>query len=350
MNVLNEWRELTLSQFYGKRVLDGIIRAMSEVLQGVYEEQQELRHLLDIDAMEGANLDIIGDIVCLSRGDARNLFRREEGVMLTDESYRKALKYKIILNNAGATYFDIIRGIDLIWNTSDVLYREERNRSATYILDLMNQDIENDNALSARTTTIKAGGVKVLFVVTWLLAFAHPYWKVRTVSNAAALAMRFFDENVRKLDGSWKLDGAFKLDAAVSHILRVENYCAPIKEPGKIGIHRVHDIPDRLKITSSSPLTCVSTESAIIGSRGNIMSVEVDTERDSLVVYSAGKPTVLDYKEWACVDGELERTGKMQDYIVSDLEIYAEPVDDGICICFAADMTMELEIAPTLLI
>lgn len=346
MNILDEWLELTLSQFYGKPILGGVVKAMSEVLQDVYEEQQELRKLLDIDIMEGANLDNIGDIVCLSRGDARKIFRRGEGFELTDELYRKALKYKTILNNSSATYYDIIRGIDLIWNTSDVLYREERDRPATYILDLMNQNIDDDNALSSRTTTIKAGGVKVLFIVTWLLVFAHSYWKVRTVGNGTEMVIRFFEENVRKLDGSWKLDGSFRLDAAVSHILRVEHRCG-VKEPGKIKVHHVYDIPHRLKVTSKSPMTRVSNEEAIIGLRGNVLSP--GGEGDSVVVYSEGTPTVLNDKEWTCVMGELERTGKMQDYIVSDKEMYTEQVDDGLRIYFAADMVMELEIAPALL-
>lgn len=347
MNMLNEWMGLTLSQFYGKPVLGGIIRAMSEVLQEVYEEQQELRKLLDIDAMEGSNLDNIGDIVCLSRGDARKIFRRGEGFELTDELYRKALKYKTVLNNSSATYYDIIRGIDLIWNTSDVLYREEKDRPATYILDLMNRSIDDDNALSARTTTIKAGGVKVLFVVTWLLIFAHFQWRVRTVSNGTAMVIRFFEENVRKLDGSWKLDGAFRLDATVSRILRIEYRCRSIKEPGRIKVHHVYDIPHRLKVMSNSPLTCVSNEEAIIGLKGNVLLS--GSEGDSAVVYSTGTPEVLNDKEWTGVTGELERTGKMQDYIVSDRELYAEQVDDGLRIYYAADMTIELEIAPTLL-
>lgn len=61
INMYKEWRQLTLSQFWGKKNIEGIMRAICEELQEVYEIQQQLRTLMDIDTQEGVNLDNIGE-------------------------------------------------------------------------------------------------------------------------------------------------------------------------------------------------------------------------------------------------------------------------------------------------
>ena len=73
-----EWKQLTLSQFWGKKKIEGIMRAISEELQEVFEIQQQLRTLTNIDTQEGVNLDNIGDIVCLSREDAQKILRKDK--------------------------------------------------------------------------------------------------------------------------------------------------------------------------------------------------------------------------------------------------------------------------------
>ena len=120
MNAYDEWKQLTLSQFWGKRILGGIMRAICEELQEVYEIQQQLRTLTNIDTQEGVNLDHIGDIVCVSREDAQEILLKDESFEMTDELYRNVLKFMIALHGSSATYYDIIDGIWLIWNLENV--------------------------------------------------------------------------------------------------------------------------------------------------------------------------------------------------------------------------------------
>ena len=65
IDMYEEWKQLTLSQFWGKQKIEGIMRAISEELQEVYEIQQQLRTLTNIDIQEGVNLDNIGDKISL---------------------------------------------------------------------------------------------------------------------------------------------------------------------------------------------------------------------------------------------------------------------------------------------
>ena len=92
--------------------------------------------LLNIDAQEGVNLDHIGEIVSLSRTEAHEFIVTNEEFEMTDELYRKMLRYKILLNNSNATYYDIMEGVSIIWDTDNVIYREDPSRPATIFLDL----------------------------------------------------------------------------------------------------------------------------------------------------------------------------------------------------------------------
>ena len=58
-----------------------------------------LLKLLDLEACTGAQLDLIGGIVVLTRYDARVIAGRSyEGKVLDDDQYRNLLKWKILLN------------------------------------------------------------------------------------------------------------------------------------------------------------------------------------------------------------------------------------------------------------
>lgn len=108
INMYKEWRQLTLSQFWGKKNIEGIMRAICEELQEVYEIQQQLRTLMDIDTQEGVNLDNIGDIVCLSREDAQKILKKDEAFEMTDKLYRSVLRYMIAMHGSSATYYGFL--------------------------------------------------------------------------------------------------------------------------------------------------------------------------------------------------------------------------------------------------
>lgn len=345
MKVIDEWKKLTLSQFYDKPVLWGIIRAISEIFQEAYAEQQELRKLLDIDNQEGINLDYIGDILCLTRTQAHQILRRNNEFELTDELYRRALKYKIILNNSNATYYDIMEGIGIIWNTGDVVYREDENHPATYILDLKSYDINSGDVLESRTMTIKAAGVKVLFIIVWLIRFRYGFWRCGARVTYRS-SVQFYKESVRKFDGSWKLDGTYHLDALSTKPLRVAYRCLPFPEPEGMKLKNIQDLPDRLIVRIWDDGTYLADEPAITGTRG--YDIEALPDGDSLKIISTGNPEVQDQLKGLKVTGQQERTVHAKYCIVSPQEVYGEYETDGLRIYFAAALEFGIEIAPTM--
>lgn len=156
MIAYDEWKKLTLSQFWSKKILNGIIRSISEELQEVYDIQQQLRSLTNIDVQQGVNLDNIGDIVCVSREKAQEILLKDEQFEMTDDLYRNVLKFMIALHGSSATYYDIINGIRLIWDVDNVTYSEDRAHPASYTLDLGERDPDDDKTANSRTLTIRA--------------------------------------------------------------------------------------------------------------------------------------------------------------------------------------------------
>ena len=105
-----------LEQFRGRKNIGVVVASYARQLQEVYEFLLSLLNLLDLDACTGAQLDIIGEIVVLSRYDARVMVEQSyEGEVLDDDLYRKLLKWKILLNTNDCTYWSIMKGIKMFW-------------------------------------------------------------------------------------------------------------------------------------------------------------------------------------------------------------------------------------------
>ena len=241
--LFDEWKYLTLSQFYDKRILMGIIRALSETLDEVYREQQELRMLLNIDAQEGVNLDHIGEIVSLSRTEAHEFIVTNEEFEMTDELYRKMLRYKILLNNSNATYYDIMEGVSIIWDTDNVIYREDPSRPATIFLDLKTVNVDGIDPGIGRILAIKPAGVGLLYYVNYLVDV-----NISGIEKAALPQMSvttefpFWHMDFWILNGFWKLDGKKYLDGT-NHPLPVwvELVC-PAKINESAALQIIHPI------------------------------------------------------------------------------------------------------------
>jgi len=210
IDMYEEWKQLTLSQFWGKQKIEGIMRAISEELQEVYEIQQQLRTLTNIDIQEGVNLDNIGDIVCLSREDAQKILRKDKSFEMTDELYRKVLKYMIAVHGSAATYYDIVNGIKLIWNLDNVTYVEDRERPATVLLKFPEFSMDDEDPTVDRILLIRAAGVAVYYSVQYsgdvsqkvLEQIEFPHLTLTT-------GYRFW--HGLYLDGTCLLDGRYRL-------------------------------------------------------------------------------------------------------------------------------------------
>lgn len=80
-----------LEQFRGKKNIDVIVESYAAQLQEVYEFLLSLLNLLDLDACTGAQLDLIGGIVVLTRYDARVMVGESyEGEVLDDDPVPQA--------------------------------------------------------------------------------------------------------------------------------------------------------------------------------------------------------------------------------------------------------------------
>lgn len=156
-----------LEQFRGKKNIAVVANSYAKQLQEVHDFLESLLQLLDIDACTGAQLDLIGDIVVLSRYDARVIVERAyDGEDLDDDLYRKLIKWKILLNTNDCTYWSIIKGIKYFWDKSAVYYRTAPEVPATIFLETPPLNPSINPAELYDIPIIRPGGVDLRLTVT----------------------------------------------------------------------------------------------------------------------------------------------------------------------------------------
>lgn len=149
-----------LEQFRGKKNIGAIVAAYARQLQEVYDFLVSLLNLLDLDLCTGAQLDLIGEIVVLSRYDARVMVEQSyEGEVLDDDLYRKLIKWKILLNTNDCTYWSMMKGIKYFWDKSPVYYETDPEIPATILLTTPPLDPETNPRDLLEMPIIRAGGV-----------------------------------------------------------------------------------------------------------------------------------------------------------------------------------------------
>lgn len=343
MNLADFWIQDLPQQFQRKPKMEILIRAFARQLYDIEQAFRDIREKTDIDTAFGKNLDVIvGGIVGLSRKDAAAMDVIPGNEEITDEKYRSLLRYKILQNTGECTYYDIMDGIELIGNAENVKYSEDPARPATYILNLGERNIEDD-ILSEKTVTIKAAGVKVLYVVSWISHIMHDYWRFCVNCVIYESSIPFFG-SVRKFDGSWALDGTYLLDASAVGIGQVEYLASTEGISWQSRIEGACELPHRLKITSSE--IRVVSEAAVIGTKGNTLSSFFD--EDSQEINSQHSPGAKDDIRGLLVEGSHEKTACAKDFLVSENELYAVFFDDGIKIYYDGDAEFSIEMATTI--
>lgn len=88
---------LLLSQYQGKPLMEGFVRAFLDEVQEYEDELWTLVGLLDIDRATGIDLDRIGRIVVQPRSSE------------SDDAYRRLLRARIAANRSSGTYRDLWR-------------------------------------------------------------------------------------------------------------------------------------------------------------------------------------------------------------------------------------------------
>lgn len=152
-----------LEQFRGQTNNMVLVESYAVQFQEVYEVLVSLLTMLDIDKCTGHQLDIIGDIVVLSRYDARVLVgKNHDGEILDDDLYRKFIKYKILLNTNDCTYWSIMQGIKMFWK-NPLHYTEDPQYPATMVFET--EPLTSDEDISALLTAPipRPGGVGIVY-------------------------------------------------------------------------------------------------------------------------------------------------------------------------------------------
>lgn len=150
-------------QFLAKKNIEILINVFSKQLDELYRVYEELNLITDIDTAEGRNLDYVGTILSLSRKDAAELagFKEDNEHTMSDDLYRKYLKYKRLLNTNDCTYYDMMEGLSLLVGDGEIYYLEKPNLPATVILRAPFFSKGKSSGL-ARVPMVKPAGVRLL--------------------------------------------------------------------------------------------------------------------------------------------------------------------------------------------
>lgn len=175
-----EWKTELPWQFKSQENLDAIITAIGDQLTELENVNYDLKYNLDVGTATGKNLDMIGDIVGISRIEAYSLLELVRLQDMTDETYRRVLMFQILKNNADGTYEDIMKGLHLLWGDDTLIsYTEnpdvevynsaEWNAPDPATVKITIEEISTDNVdpEKMKPMVIRAGGIKLYFDSTY---------------------------------------------------------------------------------------------------------------------------------------------------------------------------------------
>ncbi len=100
MSLVEEWKNEIPCQFQGKKNLNAVIDAVGAQFTELEAVFSDIINKTDVRTATGKNLDMVGDIVGISRNDAYNLLELTSIDELDDSSYRNVLYFQILKNNA----------------------------------------------------------------------------------------------------------------------------------------------------------------------------------------------------------------------------------------------------------
>ena len=67
MDILDKWLDDLPQQFQGKKYIEALISVFAKQLEDLYKVFEQLDTETDLDSAVGMNLDMVGDIVTLTR-------------------------------------------------------------------------------------------------------------------------------------------------------------------------------------------------------------------------------------------------------------------------------------------
>lgn len=231
MQIIDNWLSDIPQQFLGRERIEALIGAFSRQLQEIQGVFDGLDNLTDIDRAAGRNLDMVGNIVSLTRKDATAIIRKANDYVLTDDIYRQILRYKVLKNSCECTYEDIMDAASLLFDMDMISYREPPDRPATILLSLPTVSLDEPDPAVGRVLAVKPAGVAVIYTAGyWGIIPMRIYWHFGMGGTGllwrvafCGLAMKSF----KTLDGMWNLDG--------THILNEQQWHIPMATKMHIG-------------------------------------------------------------------------------------------------------------------
>ena len=161
-DVLSHWFEDIPMQFKDKKKIKILHDAFARQLQETKAFLLSLDINRRIETAEGEQVDRIGDIVCLTRAQA-GLYTGDPIPVnvLDDKTYRKFLKYKILLNTSYCTYDELIKGLNYFFVDYNIYYMEDPEWPATIVFKVPSEV----GSVLTETPIIKAAGVGYRIIV-----------------------------------------------------------------------------------------------------------------------------------------------------------------------------------------
>ena len=149
------------AQFQGKKKIEALCSAFDEQVAELLDVFASIREDTSLDNAEGKQLDLIGDIVGLTRAEGALLCGKEIYFnVLEDDRYRPYLKYKAYKNSNSCTYSDIIKELNIVAGIDNIRYEEDEEYPATFMLSVPLSDKQID---IGSIPTLAPAGVSVLY-------------------------------------------------------------------------------------------------------------------------------------------------------------------------------------------
>ncbi len=148
-------------QYKNRPRIVALIRALGRQLNELIEFYKQLYTDRFITTAEGKQLDLIGNILVLTRKEAKDILGINETV--SDEDYRRLLIYKSQLNFGDATYKSIMNMLKVIHGEGLPFYVvEELEHPATLILQTEKSPFDDGVKKMIELPIPRAGGVGLL--------------------------------------------------------------------------------------------------------------------------------------------------------------------------------------------
>ena len=166
MNDYVQYLKDDLPQEFKKRpYIDALINALGRQLDELKLAMDDMGVNRFITTADGQQLDVIGNILVLSRDDAKKLINTTADI--DDETYRQLLVYKAQLNFGDGTYKSIMNCLKVLYEDSnEYKYVEELQHPATLILQTEKSPFEGSVQKMLTAPIPRAGGVGLLIRAT----------------------------------------------------------------------------------------------------------------------------------------------------------------------------------------